>query len=92
MRITGHSVHYAARGALIQSLRLLLAVLATLDGSGMDLLKIDPVGIERKIMDATVVEKTWEIPAHNGKGPVMITLRMPEVSRTSQVYYGSPQA
>ncbi len=47
-----------------------------------DPVKIDPVEIERKIMDATVVEKTWEIPAHNGKGPVTITLRMPEVTIT----------
>ncbi|HEU0089373.1 MAG TPA: hypothetical protein VFQ77_17315 [Pseudonocardiaceae bacterium] len=38
--------------------------------------------IERKIMDATVVEKVWEIPAHNGKGPVTIALRMPEVTIT----------
>ncbi|MGH3822153.1 MAG: hypothetical protein ACRDRA_04830, partial [Pseudonocardiaceae bacterium] len=30
----------------------------------------------------TVVEKTWEIPAHGGKGPVTITLRMPEVTIT----------
>ena len=48
----------------------------------MDPVKIDPVEIERKIMDATVVEKTWEVPAHNGKGPVTITLRMPEVTIT----------
>ncbi len=44
--------------------------------------KIDPVEIERKIMDMTVVEKTWEIPAHGGKGPVTVTLRMPEVTIT----------
>jgi hypothetical protein len=31
---------------------------------GMEPVKIDLVEIERKIMDATVVEKTWEIPAH----------------------------
>jgi hypothetical protein len=49
---------------------------------GMDPMKIDPVDIERKIMDMTVVEKTWEIPAHNDKGPVTITLRMPEVTIT----------
>ncbi|MGQ0717110.1 MAG: hypothetical protein ACT4NP_07295 [Pseudonocardiales bacterium] len=48
----------------------------------MDPVKFDPVEIERKIMNATVVEKTWEIPAHNGKGPVTITLRMPEVTIT----------
>lgn len=33
-------------------------------------------------MDAAVVEKTWQIPAHNGKGPVTIALRMPEVTIT----------
>jgi hypothetical protein len=49
---------------------------------GMDPVKIDLAEIERKIMDATVVEKTWEIPAHNGKGPVTIKLRMPEVTIT----------
>ncbi len=49
---------------------------------GMEPVKIDRVEIERKIMDATVVEKTWEIPAHNEKGPVTITLRMPEVTIT----------
>ncbi|MGH3779144.1 MAG: hypothetical protein ACRDRO_00570 [Pseudonocardiaceae bacterium] len=38
--------------------------------------------IERKIMDATVVEKTWEIPAHNGKGPVTVAPRMPDVTVT----------
>jgi hypothetical protein len=37
---------------------------------------------ERKIMRATVVEKTWEIPGHRGKGPVTIALRMPEVTIT----------
>ncbi|MGH3805215.1 MAG: hypothetical protein ACRDRU_00920 [Pseudonocardiaceae bacterium] len=36
--------------------------------------------IERKIMDRVVVEKTWEIPAHHDKGPVTITLRIPEVT------------
>ncbi|MGH3980342.1 MAG: hypothetical protein ACRDRZ_15280 [Pseudonocardiaceae bacterium] len=38
--------------------------------------------IERKIMDETEVEKTWQIPAHGGKGPVTITVRMPEVTVT----------
>ncbi|MGH3857714.1 MAG: hypothetical protein ACRDR6_30335 [Pseudonocardiaceae bacterium] len=33
-------------------------------------------------MSATVVEKTWEIPAHGDKGPVTIALRMPEVTIT----------
>lgn len=38
--------------------------------------------IERKCMSETVVEKTWEVPAHGGKGPVTVTLRMPEVRVT----------
>lgn len=38
--------------------------------------------IERKAMSETVIEKTWEVPAHSGKGPVTITLRMPEVTIT----------
>lgn len=33
-------------------------------------------------MSDAVVEKTWQIPAHCGKGPVTITLRMPEVTIT----------
>lgn len=33
-------------------------------------------------MSETVVEKTWEVPAHGGKGPVTVTLRMPEVRVT----------
>ncbi len=33
-------------------------------------------------MSETVVEKTWEIPAHGGKGPVTVTLRVPEVTVT----------
>jgi hypothetical protein len=49
---------------------------------GMDPVKIDPVEIERKIMSEAVVEKTWEVPAHGGKGPVTITLRMPDVTIT----------
>jgi hypothetical protein len=38
--------------------------------------------VERRIMSEAVVEKTWEVPAHSGKGPVTITLRMPEVTIT----------
>jgi hypothetical protein len=49
---------------------------------GMDPVMVDPAEIERKFMSEAVVEKTWEIPAHNGKGPVTITLRMPEVTIT----------
>jgi hypothetical protein len=33
-------------------------------------------------MSNTVVEKTWEIPAHGDTGPATITLRMPEVMMT----------
>ncbi len=43
---------------------------------------MDRADAERTIMDATVVEKTWQVPAHNGKGPVTIALRMPEVTIT----------
>jgi hypothetical protein len=38
--------------------------------------------IELKIMSETVIEKFWEIPAHRGKGPVTVALRMPEVTIT----------
>ena len=43
---------------------------------------MDIVDAERKIMSETVVEKSWEVPAHGGKGPVTITLRIPEVTVT----------
>ncbi|MGH3931413.1 MAG: hypothetical protein ACRDTF_15750 [Pseudonocardiaceae bacterium] len=43
---------------------------------------MDRAKIERDIMDAVVVEKVWEIPAHGGKGPVTIKLRVPEVTIT----------
>jgi len=43
---------------------------------------MDRVEIERQIMSETVVEKTWEIPAQGGKGPVIVALRMPEVTIT----------
>ncbi|MGH3821479.1 MAG: hypothetical protein ACRDRA_01330 [Pseudonocardiaceae bacterium] len=33
-------------------------------------------------MSETVIEKTWEVPAHGDKGPVTITLRLPEVRIT----------
>ncbi|MFZ0118394.1 MAG: hypothetical protein WA731_20875 [Pseudonocardiaceae bacterium] len=33
-------------------------------------------------MSETVVEKIWEIPTHGGKGPVTVSLRMPEVTIT----------
>ena len=53
-----------------------------LDGSRMDRAEINRVDIERRIMSETVIEKTWEIPAHSGKGPVTIPLRMPQVTIT----------
>jgi hypothetical protein len=48
----------------------------------MDRTEINRVDIERRIMSETVIEKTWEIPAHSGKGPVTITLQMPQVTIT----------
>lgn len=33
-------------------------------------------------MSEAVVEKTWEVPAHSGKGPITIKLRLPEVTIT----------
>ena len=45
----------------------------------MDPVQIEPVQIERNAMGMTVVEKTWEIPAYNEKGPITITLRCPPV-------------
>lgn len=48
----------------------------------MESVQIDRAEIERKIMSETVVEKTWQVAAHGGKGPVTITLRMPEVTIT----------
>jgi hypothetical protein len=48
----------------------------------MEPAKVDVAAIERKIMSETVIEKTWQIAAHGGKGPVTITLRMPEVTVT----------
>lgn len=48
----------------------------------MEPAKVDVAEIERRIMSETVVEKTWTVPAHSGKGPVTITLRLPEVTIT----------
>jgi hypothetical protein len=54
---------------------LLLALLATSDGTGMN-----PMKRERTTMGEMVVEKTWEIPANGGKaGPVTLVVRMPNV-------------
>ena len=38
--------------------------------------------IEREFTSETVIEKTWEVPAHSGKGPVTVRLRLPEVTIT----------
>jgi hypothetical protein len=40
----------------------------------------DEVGRQR-LADA-VVEKTWQVPAYEGCGPVTMTLRLPEVTIT----------
>jgi hypothetical protein len=48
----------------------------------MEPVSVDRAEIERKIMSETVVEKTWQIAAYGGRGPVTITLRMPEVTIT----------
>lgn len=65
------------QGCANHTIGLLLASPARFDG-----LCMSRVEIERKIMDETVVEKTWQIPEHGGKGPVTITMRMPEVTIT----------
>jgi hypothetical protein len=48
----------------------------------MEPVRVDRAEIERRVMSETVVEKTWQIPAHGGRGPGTITLRMPEVTIT----------
>jgi hypothetical protein len=56
------------------SIVLLLALLATSDGTGMN-----PMKRQRTTM-SEMVEKTWEIPANGGKaGPVTLVVRMPNV-------------
>lgn len=37
---------------------------------------------EHKFMDEMVIGKTWEVLTHGGKGPVTVTLRLPEVKIT----------
>ncbi len=49
---------------------------------GMEQVKVDAAEIERRFMSEIVVEKTWQVPAHSGKGPVTIALKMPEVTIT----------
>ncbi len=56
----------------------LLALPAILDGLSMD----RRAELDLKDMDKAVVEKTWQIPAHGGKGPVTVMVRMPEVTIT----------
>ncbi|MDQ3760496.1 MAG: hypothetical protein M3460_01980 [Actinomycetota bacterium] len=47
-------------------------------------------------MSKTAVEKSWEIPAHDGKGPITIVLRMPDVviidSRGRHILVATEQA
>lgn len=38
--------------------------------------------IEKRIMAETPLEKTWEIPAQADKGPLTVSLRIPEVRVT----------
>ncbi|MGB8960347.1 MAG: hypothetical protein WCC38_00105, partial [Pseudonocardiaceae bacterium] len=40
---------------------------------------MDAVENQRQIMSKTAVEKTWKVPAHHGRGPVSICVRMPDV-------------
>jgi hypothetical protein len=40
---------------------------------------MDLIEIDRRIMSDALVERTWEIPACAGPGPVTITLQMPQV-------------
>jgi hypothetical protein len=37
---------------------------------------------QRAVMDRKVDEKTWTVAAHEDKGPVTMTLRLPEVCIT----------
>lgn len=36
----------------------------------------------RKLMEKTPTERTWQVPAHHDKGPVTITMRLPDVTIT----------
>ncbi len=65
------------QGGANHPIGILLALPATLDGVRMNRAELD-----LKAMDQFMVEKTWQIPAHSGKGPVTITVRMPEVTIT----------
>ncbi|WP_229686614.1 hypothetical protein [Longimycelium tulufanense] len=38
--------------------------------------------IDLLILDQTPSEKTWEVPAHGDKGPVTMSLRLPDVRIT----------
>lgn len=46
----------------------------------MDNTAADEVGRQR--LAEAVVEKTWQVPAYEGCGPVTMTLRLPEVTVT----------
>ena len=36
--------------------------------------------LQLRVMDRQAIEKVWTIPAHEGSGPVTMTLRVPEVT------------
>jgi len=65
------------RGRANHPIGCLLALPAIPDGFRMNRVEMD-----RKTMDEVVIEKTWQIPAHGGKGPVTVTVQMPEVTIT----------
>jgi hypothetical protein len=46
----------------------------------VDITQPDELGRQR-LADA-IVEKTWQVPAYEGLGPVTMTLRLPEVTIT----------
>ena len=43
---------------------------------------ISPEELARQRLAEAVVDKTWQVPAYDGAGPVTMTLRLPEVKIT----------
>lgn len=43
---------------------------------------ISPEELARQRLAEAVVDKTWQVPAYEGAGPVTMTLRLPEVKIT----------
>lgn len=43
---------------------------------------ISPDELARQRLAEAVVDKTWQVPAYDGAGPVTMTLRLPEVKIT----------